>query len=156
MAIDQELMDRVAEALNKLGSVKVIRDTVIPGCPHFGDRVIVHFRVEDEALWAGLGGHLRTILQLVDAEQPKLNVHICRQWVWDRSRPKELLVLQTFEVEGTSAAVEQVVKLLERCRSSKVDTRIPEVRIPIGGTDGRTKDISSERYGPSNLRNGNK
>lgn len=154
MAIDQKLMDRVADALNRLGSVSVIRDTVIPGCPHFGDRIVIHFRVKDDALWSGLGGHLRTVLKLVDQERPWLNVHICRQWLLDAARPKELLVLQTFEVEGNEVAVEQVVSVLEQCRQAKADPRVPMVSIEVGGSDGRSKELNSERYGPANLKSG--
>jgi hypothetical protein len=146
-----ELRDRVVDALNGLAFIQVVRDDVIPGCAHFGDRVIVHFKVLDQSGWAA---QRRFILKKKNTTKPAINLHMCQQFVLNESGDKEeLLLVNTIEIEGTEATVEALISILKSLSKIKIDSKLPQTSINTGFTEGRVPDtiIKSKKLSISDI-----
>lgn len=144
-----ENTDRLVKALTSLGAVSMLKDSTIPGCQHSGDRIVLHYHVDDGPAWATYRGRFLKSLSNV---HPAPKVHMCLQYMWGMTpQGKEgLLGINTLEVEDVAGTVDKVCELFRAAKKGgPIDAKQAEAMITVAGATGRSKSIKSGLLGTS-------
>ena len=146
-----EQQEKLAAAINSMGSVSIIQDQAIPGCPHFGDRYTFHVHVEDRAVWEG--AHRPTLCRLLAESVQPLQAHVCTMYGFDKASSRHTVV-HTMEFKGDEREIDEIIKILGQVSKTKVPPVFEKSEVKVDSTSGRTDKVTSTLFSPKMMGRG--
>jgi hypothetical protein len=146
-----EQQEKLAAAINSMGSVSIIQDQAIPGCPHFGDRYTFHVHVEDRAVWEG--AHRPTLCRLLAESAKPIQAHICTMYGYDKMT-KRYTVVHTMEFKGEGEEIDNIISVLGQVSKTKVPPVFDKSDVKVDSMEGRTDKVTSTLFSPKMMGRG--
>jgi len=140
--IDTTVMDKLVKSVTSLGSVEVMEDAKIPGCPHMADRYIMHLKQLDQGMWES---HRASLLTALATQSPPLQVHICTMHTYDMVA-KCFRDFYNIELAATGVDVDRFITLIRDIKGKPLSIRSPKQVVKVDTVENissRSKLISS-------------
>ena len=125
--INVEVLNKLSKAITDLGSVAIMEDAQIPGCPHMNDRYIFHLRQLDQSSWEA---HRMTLLALLAAQNPPMQVHVCTMHTYDVSS-KTYRDFYNIELAANSTDADRFVALLADVKKKPMALRAAQIKVNV-------------------------